>query len=390
MNSKKIIKFVLIFMFGMVVFLMDGIDIYAKQTFPDYAIVYSGYYCDYEIYTTNDDSAKSTYNGHHIYLTYSNGSVKWVNPSTGKLMSSGDRWDTDGVLKQSIKYDSSALTKVLVSNGKLAFCPTLYFKEIDNKYNLRISTDPTSVRHGGISGEPHIEGVSTEVTELGTQPCSYTPKFCTPGSFIGDSLGGSLLIHRYSDGTISYNFDNDELTNNYKINMSGIDASYFKDGCPKEVYVDCGGVASEGTGYCNVVKESSCQYQSGESNGASGHNSGEDKKITPGKSGSDENGNNGGTENCEEILGSRVMDDIRDILKWVRIAAPILVVVLGSVDFAKAVLSDDPKALSKAASSFAKRMIAAVALFFAPLIIMYLLEFANNVISESSCPIRGL
>jgi len=386
MKFSKTKKILLVLMLGIIAFLINSGEVKAYQTFPDYGMVQGGAYCDYEIYTTNDDSAESTYNGHHLYLVYDGGTIKWVNPNNGNLMNSGDRWDTDGVLKQIVSYDAASLTSALVENGKLTYCPTVYFKEVNNKYNLSISLDPSSVSHGGIEGEGHgIEGKDPSVTEL-DQPCSYLARICNPGSFVGDALG-DLYIHRYSDGSISFNFGTDQFSD-YTLNTSGVDGSYFKDGCPKDVFVDCGGVASEGSAYCNVVKESECKYTAGESNGASGHNPYDFPEINKGDKPTGDDTDNSSDE-CTLVIGEKVRDDIKKIFKWIRIAAPILVLVLGSVDFSKAVFADDPKALSNATSTFVKRLIAAVALFLAPTVIMYLLDIFNSIISQCSFDIRG-
>ncbi|MCI5967730.1 MAG: hypothetical protein MRZ42_05115 [Tenericutes bacterium] len=90
---------------------------------------------------------------------------------------------------------------------------------------------------------------------------------------------------------------------------------------------------------------------------------------------------------CEGLLGKDLLDDISQVLTWVRIAVPILVILLGSTDFARAVLSDDQQELKKATSRFAKRCIIAVAIFFIPSIIMYLLSFIDKIY-DVSCDIR--
>ena len=90
---------------------------------------------------------------------------------------------------------------------------------------------------------------------------------------------------------------------------------------------------------------------------------------------------------CEGLLGPDLLDDISTILTWVRIAVPIILIVLGSIDFASAVLSDDPKSLSKAGGRFVKRCIVAIAIFFVPSIIMYLLSFIDKI-ADVSCDIR--
>lgn len=92
-------------------------------------------------------------------------------------------------------------------------------------------------------------------------------------------------------------------------------------------------------------------------------------------------------DSCEGILGEDLLNDISTILTWIRIAAPILLIVLGCVDFAGAVLSDDQQALKKATGKFVKRCIAAAAIFFIPSIIMYLLSFIDKI-ADVSCDIR--
>ena len=113
----------------------------------------------------------------------------------------------------------------------------------------------------------------------------------------------------------------------------------------------------------------------------------------------DQGGNVGETEiagedvelTCDGILGEAVQDDLNRYLGYIRIAAPILVIVLGMVDFGKAVISGDDKEFSKAVSSISKRLIAAVALFFIPLILSYLINavsmFADHQIN--GCSIKG-
>ena len=91
---------------------------------------------------------------------------------------------------------------------------------------------------------------------------------------------------------------------------------------------------------------------------------------------------------CEGLLGSDVLDDINTVLSWVRIGVPILLVLLGTLDFGKAVLADDDKALSKATRTFIMRSIAAIAVFFAPIIIMYLLRLIDGM--ADGCDITEL
>lgn len=91
---------------------------------------------------------------------------------------------------------------------------------------------------------------------------------------------------------------------------------------------------------------------------------------------------------CEGLLGDDLLNLISEIFGYIQIAAPILLVVLGSVDFAQAVMSDDKDALKKATSKFVKRAIICVAIFFVPLILKYLLSFLNDMGKDPLCGIK--
>ena len=67
------------------------------------------------------------------------------------------------------------------------------------------------------------------------------------------------------------------------------------------------------------------------------------------------------TANIWQILGYVVM-----ILK---IAIPLILIVLGMVDLGKAVVSSDEKAINKSVGTLIKRFVAAVVIFFIPTIV---------------------
>ena len=58
-----------------------------------------------------------------------------------------------------------------------------------------------------------------------------------------------------------------------------------------------------------------------------------------------------------------------------KIVIPIILIILGIVDLGKAVVSNDDKALSKAAVSLLKRIVAAICIFFIPTIIGVVFDF---------------
>ena len=61
------------------------------------------------------------------------------------------------------------------------------------------------------------------------------------------------------------------------------------------------------------------------------------------------------------------------VLFAIKIIVPLIIIVLGIIDFAKASLSSDDKAVSKAASSLLNRFIIGIAVFFVPTVVSIVL-----------------
>ena len=73
--------------------------------------------------------------------------------------------------------------------------------------------------------------------------------------------------------------------------------------------------------------------------------------------------------NFAEGVGSAVRM-IGYIVEIVKIVIPLLIIVYGMVDFGKAVISSDDKAINKATNSLIRRIVAGIAVFFIPTIIL--------------------
>lgn len=81
---------------------------------------------------------------------------------------------------------------------------------------------------------------------------------------------------------------------------------------------------------------------------------------------------------CEGLLDKDLKDVLQLLLKWVRIGAPIALIVLVTVDFSSAVISNDQDAIKKATNKAIKRGIAAIALFFIPLIVSIMISWLDE------------
>lgn len=61
----------------------------------------------------------------------------------------------------------------------------------------------------------------------------------------------------------------------------------------------------------------------------------------------------------------------------IMIAAPILLLILGSIDFLKAVTANDEKAMKKATDTFIKRLLICVVILILPLLINMIISFTT-------------
>ena len=87
---------------------------------------------------------------------------------------------------------------------------------------------------------------------------------------------------------------------------------------------------------------------------------------------------------CNELFGDKSNPDslsylINEILMYPKIIVPILLILLGTLDFAKAVISSKEDQMKKAQSTFIKRVIAAVAVFFIPALVDLIMQLADIV-----------
>ena len=94
---------------------------------------------------------------------------------------------------------------------------------------------------------------------------------------------------------------------------------------------------------------------------------------------------------CNGLLTRDAADFIAEIIGWVRIIVPALLIILGGVDFGSAVLSEDKDALKKAGIKFAKRCVCGVAVFFVPLVVEVLINITGiegTLVDDPMCVVE--
>ena len=90
----------------------------------------------------------------------------------------------------------------------------------------------------------------------------------------------------------------------------------------------------------------------------------------------------------EELFDPSIMELINDVLKYPRFIVPIIIIVLGTLDFFKAVMAGKEDEMKKAQKTFIKRVIIGVLVFLVPVLInaiMWLANIAWEGLGYSTC-----
>ena len=86
-------------------------------------------------------------------------------------------------------------------------------------------------------------------------------------------------------------------------------------------------------------------------------------------------------------VSDKLINWIANIIRWVRYLAPVLVIILGILDFIKAIASQSEDEMKKVQKRFVIRLIVAALFFLIPFILEFALK-AFNLLSED--PYCGL
>lgn len=93
---------------------------------------------------------------------------------------------------------------------------------------------------------------------------------------------------------------------------------------------------------------------------------------------------------CDSLFTKEDKELINEILQYPRIIVPILVILFGTLDLAKAVIAGKEDEMTKAKKTFTKRVLVGVTFFLIPAIINIVMYFADIVwegLGYTSCGI---
>ena len=78
---------------------------------------------------------------------------------------------------------------------------------------------------------------------------------------------------------------------------------------------------------------------------------------------------------------------MQQLLNYIKILGPILVVILSSLDFAKAIITSDDESMKKAEKKLAIRLVLAIALFLIPTLVSVLLD-TFGITTDAICGLK--
>lgn len=98
-------------------------------------------------------------------------------------------------------------------------------------------------------------------------------------------------------------------------------------------------------------------------------------------------------EKCEDLFSDTFLKTINGYMTVIRILVPIALIALGMLDFSKAIFAGKEDDMKKAQSTFIKRLIIGIIIFFVPTIVNFILNVMNEVygggfFGNGTCGIR--
>ena len=175
----------------------------------------------------------------------------------------------------------------------------------------------------------------------------------------------NYIVNVYSDGSIKAS------RANYTVTVEDPDKK-FLNGCPGQVYVsDSNG---RGGNYASIYTysiPSGTVITLNGNNGNNNNNSGSNNNNNTNNNGSN------GNENCHSIVSKNFHDFLQKVLDFIKYLGPTLVAIFTIIDLIKAALSGDAGEMKKMSQKLIKRLIAALLLFFIPLIVNLIFDLVG-------------
>lgn len=157
--------------------------------------------------------------------------------------------------------------------------------------------------------------------------------------------------------------------------------------CPKYIYTKSDTYGKEGTDFKTTVYDTGGENDTNRSTIDSNGNV-VNKNYT---NNATLDGLNQKYDSCSQLIDTETEGSfgwlLQKLLNYIKIAGPILVVLLSALDFIKAIASSEEDAFKKAQSRLIVRLVAALALFLVPTFVELLLGLINGI-NDPTCGLK--
>ena len=87
---------------------------------------------------------------------------------------------------------------------------------------------------------------------------------------------------------------------------------------------------------------------------------------------------------CTSKAGYKLFGFIGYIMSFLQIAIPVIIIIMGTIDLFKAMISQSPDDMKKSQNMLIKRLIYGVVIFFVPVLVTFVINMVNGTNGEGN------
>lgn len=291
----------------------------------------------------------------------------------------------------------------LNSNGS---CPSISIYVQNTSGNFKIYKNRTNCKKGALTidkrcssdlkgtklsgdtsnSDANNSGVQFELSSSSSSECKYVRKVVSSSTNKTQSARDISIKPNGSNkvkGTCSVTIGHCTLS----VDVPKKFYSNKKFTCPKYIYTKSDTYGKEGTDFKTTVYDTGGENDTNRSTIDSNGNV-VNKNYT---NNATLDGLNQKYDSCSQLIDTETEGSfgwlLQKLLNYIKIAGPILVVLLSALDFIKAIASSEEDAFKKAQSRLIVRLVAALALFLVPTFVELLLGLINGI-NDPTCGLK--
>lgn len=293
----------------------------------------------------------------------------------------------------------------LNSNGS---CPSISIYVQNTSGNFKIYKNRTNCKKGALTidkrcssdlkgtklsgdtsnSDANNSGVQFELSSSSDSECKYVRKVVNASNNKTQSARDISIKPNGSNkvkGTCS-------VTSGYCTLSVDVPKKFYsnkKFTCPKYIYTKSDTYGKEETNFKTTVYDTGGENDTNRSTIDSNGNVVDNNKTYTNNA--NLNNLNQKYDDCSQLIDTETEGSfgwlLQKLLNYIKIAGPILVVLLSALDFIKAIASSEEDAFKKAQSRLVIRLVAALALFLVPTFVELLLGLINGI-NDPSCGLK--